>query len=76
MRLTRERISALRADGAFDARVTTRGPSAQWVAVRLRAPSDAEYAVHWVEEAVRAHTAPAASHRRSSAGGARTVEPL
>lgn len=55
VRLTKERIRELRAHGAFDARVTTRGPSAEWVAIQVRTRADLPAIVHWVEEAVRAN---------------------
>jgi hypothetical protein len=56
VRLTREHIPGLRASGAFDARVRTRGPSADWVAVRLSEPSDLLLALRLVKEAMRLQT--------------------
>lgn len=55
VRLTKERIRELRAQGAFDSRVSTRGPTAHWVAVRVAEEADVAAAVRWVEEAVRAN---------------------
>jgi luciferase-like monooxygenase len=60
VRLTRERIPELKARGAFDARVRTRGPSADWAAVRLSEPSDLSLALRLVKEAIRIHRGPAA----------------
>jgi hypothetical protein len=55
VRLTREHIPELKARGAFDARVRTRGPSSDWVAIRLAEPSDLPPAIRLVEEAIRVH---------------------
>jgi Family of unknown function (DUF5519) len=53
VRLTRERIPELKAQGAFDERVRTRGPSADWVAVRVSVESDLPMALRLVKEAIR-----------------------
>jgi hypothetical protein len=55
VRLTRGRIPELRAQGRLDSRVRTRGPTAEWIAVRVQDPRDVEYAVGLVEEAMRAN---------------------
>jgi Family of unknown function (DUF5519) len=55
VRLTKERIRELKEQGAFDERVATRGPSAEWVTVQVVAMSDLASAVRWVEEALRAN---------------------
>jgi hypothetical protein len=44
-----------KAEHAFDARVRTRGPSAEWVAVQIGTAQDIPLAVSLVEEAVRAN---------------------
>lgn len=55
VRLTREEIRRRKAEGAFDPRVRTRGPSADWVEVHVEEARDIPYAVSLVEEAVRAN---------------------
>lgn len=56
VRLTKERIRELKADGALDARVRTRGPSAEWASVRVADARDLPFVVHLVEEAIRANS--------------------
>src|ERR1700689_2845701 len=53
VRLTREHIPKLKIAGAFDARVRTRGPSADWVAVTVSDPRDLSLALRLVNEALR-----------------------
>jgi hypothetical protein len=53
VRLTRERISLRLAESPFDARVRTRGPSADWVAVRVVESHDITLALSLVAEAMR-----------------------
>jgi hypothetical protein len=55
VRLTKERIRELKESGALDARVKTRGASANWAAVQVATASDIPYAVQLVEEAIRAN---------------------
>jgi hypothetical protein len=55
VRLTSVRIRELKAEGALDERVTTRGPSAEWVAVRVVGARDVAFAVSLVQEAVQAN---------------------
>jgi hypothetical protein len=55
VRLTRERIRLHKAEQPFDERVRTRGPSADWVAVRVSEPGDVALALELVEEAIRAN---------------------
>jgi hypothetical protein len=55
VRLTKEVIRERKAEHAFDARVRTRGPSAEWVAVQIGTAQDIPLAVSLVEEAVRAN---------------------
>jgi hypothetical protein len=55
LRLTRERIRELKAEGALDPRVKTRGPSADWAAVRLVEPGDVALALQLMDEAMRAN---------------------
>ncbi len=55
VRLTSGVVRELRAAGALDPRVRTRGPTAQWVSVRVEASSDVAPAVELVETAIRAH---------------------
>jgi hypothetical protein len=52
VRLTRERIRLLKAQGVFDERVRSRGPSADWVAVRVSEGSDLPLAVRLLREAI------------------------
>jgi hypothetical protein len=56
VRLTRERIRELKADGAIDSRVHTGGPSADWATVRVIEEGDLAFAVQLVEEAIRANS--------------------
>ena len=56
VRLTRGRIAEMKAEGPLDSRVLTRGPSAEWVEVRVAEPADVALAVTLVEEAVRANS--------------------
>jgi Family of unknown function (DUF5519) len=56
VRLTREVIRIRKAEGGFDARVTTRGPSADWASVRVEAPDDVSPALALVEDAIRANS--------------------
>jgi hypothetical protein len=55
VRLTRQRIRELKAEGALDERVTTRGPSAEWVAVKIINSHDLALAVSLVQEAVQSN---------------------
>lgn len=55
VRLTKERIAEMRSERTLDARIRTRGPSAQWVALPLVSPKDVPLAIHLVEEAMRAN---------------------
>jgi hypothetical protein len=55
IRLTKERLRELKATGDLDARVRTRGPSAEWAVVTLAEPRDVGLALHLVDEAVRAN---------------------
>ncbi len=59
VRLTRERILQLTAKDAFDERVRTRGPSADWVAVRIAETRDLPLALRLVTEAIQANSSPA-----------------
>jgi hypothetical protein len=52
VRLTRERIQQRLAEGGFDPRVRTRGPSADWVAVRVVEAPDLPLALSLAAEAV------------------------
>jgi hypothetical protein len=56
VRLTREVIRLRTAEGGFDERVTTRGPSADWAAVRVEASADVALALALVEDAIRANS--------------------
>ncbi|HEV2449862.1 MAG TPA: luciferase family protein [Thermoplasmata archaeon] len=56
IRLTRERIRFHKSEAPFDPRVTTRGPSANWIAVRLRETGDIALALELVDEAIRANS--------------------
>jgi Family of unknown function (DUF5519) len=58
VRLTRDGIRQRRSDGGFDARVRTRGPSAEWVAVRVMGEQDFPLVISLVQEAVRNHLGP------------------
>jgi Family of unknown function (DUF5519) len=53
VRLTRAWIRERKSEGAFDERVTTRGPSAEWVAVRVIDARDVAFAASLVQEAVQ-----------------------
>jgi hypothetical protein len=55
VRLTSSRIRELKSEGSLDERVTTRGPTAEWVAVRVVGARDLAYAVSLVQEAVLAN---------------------
>jgi hypothetical protein len=55
VRLTKERIRELASEGTFDERVKTRGPSADWVAVRVAEVRDLALALFLVREAVHAN---------------------
>ena len=55
VRLTRDRIREMKAEGTLDARVQTRGPTAEWVTVPLIELRDLNLALLLVEEAVRAN---------------------
>ena len=55
VRLTRQRIRELKAEGRLDARVRTRGASADWATVELSAPKDVVLALEMVEDAMRAN---------------------
>ena len=56
VRLTRERIRQMKAARELDARVVTRGPSADWAAIPIESPSDVALALQLVDEAVRANS--------------------
>lgn len=55
VRLTRERIREMRAEGTLDSRVQTRGRSANWATVPLAEGRDFALALELVEEAMRAN---------------------
>jgi hypothetical protein len=55
VRLTRERIRQHKEEQPLDPRVKTRGPSADWVAVRVSEPGDLALALELVEEAIQAN---------------------
>jgi len=55
VRLTRDVIRVRKAEGGLDERVQTRGPSADWAAVRIETVRDIPLAVSLVEEAIRAN---------------------
>jgi luciferase-like monooxygenase len=55
VRLTKEVIRQHKAQHDFDERVRTRGPSAEWVAVRILDERDLPLAVSMVAEAARAN---------------------
>jgi len=55
VRLTRAWIREAKAGGTLDARVRTRGPSADWATVPLVSRRDVALAVALVEEAMRAN---------------------
>jgi hypothetical protein len=55
VRLTRELIGQRKSEHAFDERVRTRGPSADWVAVRIAGAQDLPLALSLAEDAVRAN---------------------
>jgi Family of unknown function (DUF5519) len=56
VRLTKERIREMKETGPLDPRIQTRGPSAEWAAVRVREARDLALAVQLVEEAIRANS--------------------
>ncbi len=56
VRLTKERIPELKSAGFLDSRVKTRGPSADWVALRVEARTDIDYALELVEAALCANS--------------------
>lgn len=55
VRLTKERIREMKAEGPLDPRIRTRGPSAEWAAVQVQSPRDLPLALQLVEEAMRAN---------------------
>ncbi|MGB6499958.1 MAG: luciferase family protein [Thermoplasmata archaeon] len=55
VRLTKELIRERKAEHAFDHRVRTRGPSAEWAAVRITESRDIALALSLVEDAMRAN---------------------
>jgi hypothetical protein len=55
VRLTKEVIRERKDGDGFDARVRTRGPSAEWASVRVTGPRDLPFAISLVEDAVRAN---------------------
>ncbi|MDE1821695.1 MAG: DUF5519 family protein [Euryarchaeota archaeon] len=55
VRLIRQRIKELKAEGNLDHRVKTRGPSADWATVPLNGPEDVALALEMVEDAMRAN---------------------
>lgn len=55
VRLTRRRLQEMRQEGPIDPRVEQRARPTEWVSVRMTVPSDVEFAVGLVEEAVRAN---------------------
>ena len=56
VRLTREVIRVRKAEGGFDSRVTTRGPSADWATVQVLESGDVAPALALVEDAIRANS--------------------
>lgn len=56
VRLTRELIRQRVSQRAFDDRVRTRGPSADWIAVRVTAVDDISLALSLVEDAARVNS--------------------
>ena len=56
VRLTRERIRELKAEGALDPRVRTRGPSADRATVPLSGASDVLLALELVQLAIQANS--------------------
>lgn len=55
VRLTKEGVRELKAEGPVDPRITTRGASAEWVAVRITSERDTALVVALVERAIRAN---------------------
>lgn len=55
VRLTRGVIRQLKATQALDARIRTRGPSADWVKIPIQGSAEVELAVETVELALRAN---------------------
>ncbi|HEV2316930.1 MAG TPA: luciferase family protein [Thermoplasmata archaeon] len=55
VRLTRARIRELKTEGELDARVITRGRTADWVEVALSRVEDIAFATLLVEDAIRAN---------------------
>jgi Family of unknown function (DUF5519) len=55
VRLTRNQIRQRISERPFDEGVTTRGPSADWVAVRISKEQDLSVAVSLVEESLQVH---------------------
>lgn len=56
VRLTRDVIRLRKSEGGFDARVKTRGPSADWASVRVQEPGDVALALALVEDAIQANS--------------------
>lgn len=56
VRLTKSEIQRRKDEGTLDPRMTARGPSAEWVEVRLGNAGDVPFAVELVEDAVRANS--------------------
>jgi len=56
VRLTREQIRQRVSERAFDKRVRTRGPAADWVAIHVAGVQDLPLALSLVEAAVRANS--------------------
>jgi hypothetical protein len=56
VRLTRDVIRLRKSEGGFDARVKTRGPSADWASVRVAETRDVAFALALVEDAIRANS--------------------
>ena len=56
VRLTRERIRELKAQGRLEARIRTRGPSADRLTVRVAQEEDLPLALHLAEEAIRTNS--------------------
>jgi hypothetical protein len=55
VRLTSELIRTRKQEGGLDPRITTRGASANWAAVRVTESNDIPLAVALVEDAIRAN---------------------
>jgi Family of unknown function (DUF5519) len=56
VRLTKEEIQRRKSEGTLDLRVITRGPSAEWVEVHVRAMGDVAFVLELVKDAARANS--------------------